>query len=121
MENFENAENKPLGYVFKRDSGSGRPTMVLKLKEEAWDLVKHLFDEDGRPNNQEVKRISYRGYVWDLYAYSYTSNRKSMFKIYGVSGDWTFGNAPTYYQQRHRGNIRAAKEIFSSFISKYLG
>jgi hypothetical protein len=38
----------------------------------------------------------------------------------GVSGDWTFGNAPTFYQQKHRGNKKAAKAVFDWFIKKYL-
>jgi hypothetical protein len=44
-----------------------------------------------------------------------------MHKIYGVSGDYTFGNAPTYYQQKLRGNKKAAKEVFDIFVNKFLG
>lgn len=103
-------------FIYKKDSGGGRSTMVLKLKPDAWEKVKHLFDEDGRPKSNEIKRIPSSGSVWDLYA----SNIGGLYKIYGVSGDWTFGNAPTFYQQRYRGNIRAAKQIFDQFIEKYL-
>jgi hypothetical protein len=115
-------------FIYRKDSGAGRATMVLKLKPNAWEKVKHLFDEAGRPKSNEIKRIPGRpksneikripfgGQVWDLYSKS----MGNLHKIYGVSGDWTFGNAPLFYQQRHRGNIKAAKHIFDMFIEKYL-
>jgi hypothetical protein len=103
-------------FIYRKDSGAGRATMVLKLKPNAWEKVKHLFDEAGRPKSNEIKRIPFDGKVWDLYSKS----MGNLHKIYGVSGDWTFGNAPLFYQQRHRGNIKAAKHIFDMFIEKYL-
>jgi hypothetical protein len=112
--------NEAANYELKDDSGQGRPTMVLKLQPDAWDKVKNLFDDAGRPNSDEVKKLRSGEFTWDLYAADYTQGGKTMHKIYGVSGDYTFGNAPTYYQQKHRGNKKAAKEILTAFVEKYL-
>jgi hypothetical protein len=106
-------------YTYKEDSGTGKPTWVLKLGPESWEKVKHLFDKNGRPS-KELTRIPGSGGIWDLYAQSYEAGNKEIHKIYGVSGDWTFGNAPTYYQQKHRGNKKAAKEVYDWFIKRYL-
>lgn len=108
-------------FIFREDSGSGRSTYVLKLDEESWKKVEYLFDEDGRPKDKAIKRIPANNAVWDLYAQKYkTINDKISVKIYGVSGDYTFGNAPTFYQQKLRGNKKAAKEVYTYFIEKYL-
>jgi hypothetical protein len=107
-------------YVYKEDSGGGKPTWILKLGPESWERVKHLFDKTGRPT-QSLTRIPAAGYVWNIHAQRYTSGNKEMYKIYGVAGDFTFGNAPMFYQQKYRGNKKAAKEVFDFFIKKYLG
>jgi hypothetical protein len=107
-------------FILKDDSGGGRATLVLKLQTSAWDRVKHLFDAEGRPT-KELTRIPADNSTWNLHAQQYThSDGQSGYKIYGVSGDWTFGNAPTYYQQKHRGNKKAAKQVYDWFIKKYL-
>lgn len=112
--------NESAGYILKDDSGQGKPTMVLKLEPEAWEKVKHLFDKEGRPDDVAIKRMPAGGYAWDLYASEYTQGGKVMHKIYGVSGDYTFGNAPMFYQQKYRGNKKAAKEVFNAFVNKFL-
>jgi hypothetical protein len=45
------------GFELKDDSGQGKATIVLKLDHTAWEKVKHLFDDAGRPNHEDVKRI----------------------------------------------------------------
>jgi hypothetical protein len=107
------------GFELKDDSGQGKATIVLKLDPTAWEKVKHLFDDAGRPNHEDVKRIP-SGLIWDLYAQAYTQGGKTIHKIYGVSGDYTFGNAPTYYQQKLRGNKKAARMVFDYFVNKFL-
>lgn len=82
-----------------------------------------MFDEDGRPISKDIKGIKGNKSAWTLYAqeYSLSSNKSGkQHKIYGVSGDYTFGNAPTFYQQKLRGNKKEAKKIFDWFIDKYL-
>ena len=127
MENIKSYEefiaesvNESAGYTFAEDSGSGRGTMVLKLEPEAWEKVKNLFDAKGRPINDAVKKIAGAGYSWDLFVDSYETAGKTIRKVYGVSGDYTFGNAPTFYQQKLRGNKNAAKEVLNDFIVKHL-
>jgi hypothetical protein len=98
--------NENTDYTYKEDSGGGKPTMVLKL-EPVDDEVKNL------PINDKYK--------WGLYAQpTKYSDGITRYKIYGVSGDATFGNAPTYYQQKLRGNKKIAKKAFEWFIGKYL-
>lgn len=118
---FENfAEDND--FTFKEDSGQGKSTWVLKLGPQSWKKVKRLFDEDGRPKHPSVKKISNQidRYAWDLHAQKYMQGGKEMHKIYGVCGDFTFGNAPTFYNQALRGNKKVAKEILSNFIEKYI-
>lgn len=105
--------------VYKKDSGGGKPTMILKLGPQSWEKVKDLFDGQGRPG-KDVSKLPFERYLWSLHAQKYPSEGKTMYKIYGTSGDSTFGNAPTFYQQKYRGNIKAAKYIFDWFIKKYL-
>ena len=117
-EDFLNEANTD--FQFKEDSGTGKPTFVLKLEPSAWEKVKHLFDDNGRPNHEDVKRIPSQNTIWDLYAQSYQAGSKTIHKIYGVAGDYTFGNAPTYYQQKLRGNKKAARMVLTYFIDKFL-
>jgi len=128
MENIKSYEefiteslNESVGYEYKDDNGGGKATKVLKLQPDAWEKVKDLFDDKGRPKNDEIKRIPSDNSIWDLYAQSYdNAGGKTIYKIYGVSGDYTFGNAPTYYQQKLRGNKKAAVRVFDYFINKFL-
>lgn len=106
-------------YTYKEDSGGGKATWVLNLGPNSWNKVKHLFDKEGRPT-QELTRIKGGNAVWSLYAQRKPIKNKEVYKIYGTSGDYTFGNAPTYYQQKYRGNKRAAKKVYDWFIEKYL-
>lgn len=117
---FEQFINESKGYEYKDDSGGGKSTKVLKLEPVAWEKVKDLFDDKGRPKSDDIKWIPSDNSVWDLYAQSYEVGSKTIHKIYGVSGDYTFGNAPTYYQQKLRGNKKAAVRVFDYFINKYL-
>jgi len=118
---LNNKKNVNETFTFKEDSGGGRSTYVLQLEEDSWEKVKHLFDDKGRPIDNDIKNLKYGGYKWSLYAQPIQSmNGNISVKIYGVSGDYTFGNAPTYYQQKLRGNKTPAKEIFTNFIDKYL-
>ena len=119
-EEIKKVLNESAGYTFKDDSGQGKSTMVLKLEPEAWEKVKHMFDTSGRPINDKITKIPSQNFSWTLHAQEYTQGEKTMHKIYGVSGDYTFGNAPTYYQQKLRGNKKAAKEVLTMFIKKYL-
>jgi hypothetical protein len=112
--------NEATSYELKDDSGQGKATMILRLEPEAWEKVKNLFDNDGRPVSDEIKKIPSQNSTWSLYAQEYTKGGKAMHKIYGVSGDYTFGNAPTYYQQKLSGNKKAAKEVLTLFVNKHL-
>lgn len=121
LPNYEEFINEAkLDYTYKEDSGSGKPTMTLVVGETAWEKIKHLFDETGRPVSDDIKKIVLPLSNWSLYAQSFEKSGQTMHKIYGVAGDWTFGNAPTFYQQKYRGNKKSAKIVFDWFIKKYL-
>jgi hypothetical protein len=117
---FEEFINESNDFVYKDDSGSGKATKVLKLGPVAWEKVKDLFDTEGRPVSDDIRGIKFNRIPWSLNAYSSVSGGKEIHKIYGVSGDYTFGNAPMYYQQSLRGNKRAATAFFDYFINKFL-
>lgn len=106
--------------IFKEDSGQGKSTWVLKVENDGWQKIKHLFDASGRPASELIKRIPFEKYAWDLYSQEYSISGNVVHKIYGVCGDYTFGNAPTFYQQKLRGNKRAAKYVFEHFIKTFL-
>jgi len=115
-----NTKNNPK-YILKEDSGQGKSTWVLKIEDDSWQKIKHLFDAAGRPSSDLIKKIPFGNYVWDLYSQEYSiSGDRVMHKIYGVCGDYTFGNAPTFYKQKLRGNKRAAKHVFEHFIKTFL-
>jgi len=117
----ENINESANDYTYKEDSGGGKPTYILTLGAESWSKVKDLFDDAGRPINQDI--MNYRdanGYKWELHVQTYTTSSGSKYRIYGVCGDFTFGIAPAFYQQKNRGNKKAAKLIFDEFIKKYL-
>lgn len=107
-------------FAFKEDKGAGKPTYVLILDEMSYDRISHLFNKFGKPLNQNELTFSSEGSLWVLNIQKFKSKQKDAYKVYGVSGDYTFGNAPTQYQQKFSGNKKAAKEIFSQFIDKYL-
>lgn len=122
QETFKKNVNESTDYELKDDSGQGKPTVVLILQQSSWDKVKHLFDDKGGPISGEIKKIPSQNVTWTLHAqpFKLRSKTEQSYKIYGVSGDYTFGNAPTYYNEKYRGNKKAAKEVFDIFINKFL-
>jgi len=109
-----------MDYIYKRDSGAGKPTYTLRVGPNSWNKIKNLFDSAGRPLSDDIKRIKIKNRSWELHAQPFIMNDIQYHKIYGVCGDLTFGNAPTYYQQAYRGHLKIAKQIFDMFIDKYL-
>ena len=119
-------------FHLKEDSGNGRPTVVLSLSSSGWEKVSDMFDNMGRPKSSEIKGMSDGGFAtWELHVQPikvYKVNLSGVtdpdgemrYKIYGVSGDYTFGNAPTYYQKRLAGNKKSAIKIYNKFIEKFL-
>lgn len=109
------------GYTFYDSKGIGRnSTLVLKLNNEGYNKVKYLFDNNGRAKSNDLKDIKAEGSKWTLRIHSYKSSSGTMYHIYGVSGDYTFGNAPAYYNSKYAGNKKAAIKILPMFIEKYL-
>jgi hypothetical protein len=105
-----------------RKSNVGKPTMILRLTEEGLNKVKHLFDEEGRPIDDSIKSQGFERYSWDLHIdiKPVIINKIPMFDVYGTSADSTFGNSPWFFAKSLRGNIKAARKIYSDFIEKYL-
>ncbi len=109
-------------FDFKEDGGSGKPTAVLVLSQTGWEKVSDMFDNMGRPKSSEIKGISDGGnFKWDLHVQpvKYASG-ETKYKIYGVSGNYTFGNAPTFYPRKGAGNKKSAMNVYSTFIDKFL-
>jgi hypothetical protein len=109
-------------FDFKEDGGSGKPTAVLVLSQNGGEKVSDMFDNMGRPKSSEIKGISDGGnFKWDLHVQpvKYASG-ETKYKIYGVSGNYTFGNAPTFYPRKGAGNKKSAMNVYSTFIDKFL-
>jgi hypothetical protein len=119
---FEDFVNRDVDFIYsdvKADRGV-KATWSLKLGPSVWKHVEHLFDEKGRPKHPSVSKIGGKGAAWSLYAAPYTVGGKEMHRIYGVSGDYSFGFAPGYYSSQYAGNKRAAKEVYDHFIDEHI-
>lgn len=103
-------------FILKDTTISGKPTTTLRLGPGAWEKVKTFFDNEGRPKSPYTKGIAAAGFKWNLHA----GTIGGTYRIYGVSGDYTFGNAPAFYPQRFSGNKKAAKIVLNSFVDKFL-
>jgi hypothetical protein len=110
------AETQSDTFAYTKVSYGGKPSMNLTLKPEAWAKVKDMFDNEGRPISSEVKKIGASGSAWDIHV----KKAGDSYKVYGVSGDFTFGNSPAFYPSKYRGNIRAAKTVLDKFIKDHL-
>ena len=120
---FEDFRPDSVFYTYKEDTGGGRAMWVLKLESEAWEKVKDLFTKG------ESEKLTYadgRGHSWSLRALEYSSQNlrthrvRHIHKIYGVCGDYTFGNAPSFHNQAFRSNKKSAKVVFDKFIEEHL-
>ena len=105
---------------------SQRPTWSLILTQSGWDKVKDLFDERGYGINKYDVDIPHKSTLWTLQATlpfvsinPETNEESFRVRIYGHSGDFSFGGAP-HRQNRLSGNKRAAKYVYNEFIKKHL-
>lgn len=121
-EDISSIENHPTGVIFKPTTFNGqRPTMILKLDSNAYQKVADQFDDKGRPVGDKVKNIPFGDTNWNLFSQKipYGDKSKIGYRIYGVSGDYTFGGAPPAYQNKLAGNKKAANAILSKFIKDF--
>lgn len=110
------------GVVLKKTKVGGKITWTLKMDEQAYKKIAKLFDEKGNPKDR--KKMTYTGpdntgWIINSISATYSDGKKS-YAIYGVSGDYTFGQSPTYYQSKLRGNIKAAKMVYDQFIKDHI-
>jgi len=91
-----------------------KKSVTVKLNEEQYSQISYLFGKDGKPISKELDYNS-KGYKWTLWIYRINT----VYYLYGVSGDSTFGKVPWWFRQQYYGNIRAGREILGKFIEKY--
>lgn len=125
-EEIQNIVNEELpdiapGVLLKATTFNGRPTMSLTLDKDAYQKVANQFDDKGNPIGNKVKNIPFENTVWTLYSLKipYADKSKIAYRIYGVSGDYTFGGAPSFYQAKYSGNKKAALYILNKFIKDF--
>lgn len=100
---------------------STKPTWILKVGPSIWKEVEHLFADKSNDLKYRTKKTSVSSStVWNLYDQKYKSDGKEMRKIYGVSGSYTFGGAPTFYSKTYAGNKIAAKDVYDQFIDEHI-
>ena len=115
------------GVKLEKSKVGSKVTWTLKMSEESYKKISKLFDKYGRPVDRKKLTYNANGSAWTLYSLNYTTFTSASGKekikeyvIYGVSGDYKFGQASTYYQARLSGNIKAAKEVYDNFIKDYI-
>jgi hypothetical protein len=106
----------------KYTTWGSKKSVTLKLNEEQFSQIKHLFNEQGQPISKDLD-FNYNGYKWTI---GRTKNvvvvegkETNRYSLFGTCGDSTFGSVPWYFRQQYYGNIRAGKEILEKFIEKY--
>lgn len=103
-----------------KDSISSPKTITLKIGEKSYNKIKKYFD-DGRPIG-DTMNFNSQNYKWSLNIRKIPYADKSLpnkWKVWGRSGDSTFGGAPDYFQSKLSGNKKAAKDVYNQFIKKY--
>lgn len=88
-----------------------KKTKVLKI--EITDEILKDFENTSGNTYKHKKEYKSQGYAWTLFF------NKNIGKLWGVSGDFWFGSAPNYLNDKYGGNIKAAEEVFSNFIKDY--
>jgi hypothetical protein len=96
-------------YEIKDGKFGSKKTKILKLKE-----IKDSIFKDFTNTSKEVYKMnkSYesQGSSWTIFIDKQTNS------IWGVSGDYWFGKAPSYLNNKYGGNIKAAEEVYKLFL-----
>ena len=103
----------------KRMTLGNKVTPVLLLSDEDYKKIEHLFDDEGRPIDSKQLTFGCRSkYAWTLHLnkkYTRSGDRHTM---WGISGDSTFGDAPSIFSKRYFGNIRSGTDVFKKFMRR---
>ena len=99
-----------------------KKSVTLKLSEEQFSKISHLFNEQGKPIYKELD-FNHNGYKWTIGRSKHIAvvegQEINSYSLFGTCGDSTFGTVPWYFRQQYYGNIRAGREILGKFIEKY--
>jgi len=111
-------------YEYKETKVRGKATWVLTLTEQGLNKVKHDFERDSQffqgTAEYSFNATSWKLLIWaDLKIYGADGKKQPSYRMFGLSGDYSFGAFPSDMNKRYAGNKKAAKSIFDEFIKKY--
>jgi len=115
---------KESDYEYKETKVGGKSTWVLTLTDQGLKKVKQDFEQTSK-FFQGDDTYSFKGTAWtlsiwsDLKIYGADGEQVPSYRMFGTSGDYSFGAFPAYFSTRYAGNKRAAKSVFDEFIKKY--
>ena len=98
-----------------------KKTVGIRIFADNYRKIEHLFDEQGRPKKGKLS-YGFNGYKWTLFRGKPIIDVEGVnhgYNIYGVCGDFTFGNIPWFYNITNCGNIRAGKSVYKNFLEEY--
>lgn len=101
-------------YELVNTKKNNKATSVLYITRKGFDKIKKYFINEIHHNKYyQGNRCS-----WTLRycKHGYVENKISM---YGVSGDFCFGDSPYYFSSRFCGNKRESIIVFNKFIKDY--
>jgi len=105
--------NKPIPYKAKVRN---KATTTLKLDYKQFNIVKKNLISLKSKLWKMNKPYSGDGARWYIFLVEIA---EGIYKTYGVSGDYSFGNSPDCYAKRLSGNEKAGKEVLDQFVSEY--
>lgn len=101
----------------KRETKIGsKKAFILQLTEAGLAKVKKDFNNNGKFLDHK-KEYNSGGYAWKLSIWK--EKRSNYYKMFGTSGDYTFGSFPAFFRTKLSGNIKAAKDVYNQFIKEY--
>jgi hypothetical protein len=83
------------------------------LKIEVTDEILKDFSNTRKEIYKSNKTYKSQGLSWTIFIEKQTGD------VWGVSGDYWFGHAPSYMNNKYGGNIKAAEEVYSEFMKEY--
>lgn len=125
---FENFRPDSEFYTYEKAVVKGTPTWKLKVYQEAWERIKHLYAATAGVGHERRDLIPQyydsEKRLWKLEARTYYPYDGTCYNIYGVHNsdykEWTFGDAPNFYYSDAMVSAWVAKEIFDKFIREHL-
>ena len=110
-------------YVIGPTKSGSKKIYLLSVTEKGWEKIKKLFDNDPKIKrgiiDGKTKNVSvgFTNYDIDAQVINLGDGSKK-YRIYGRSGDYTFGLAPAYFNFKYN-RFKPAKNFFDKFVKEF--